>query len=716
MAEYLSPWIFTQERSASAGPVSSASTSTYATCGWLEKGPENDPQLITSFGRFVEIFGGYWRNSYIPFMMAAFFQNGGSRAYVVRVSPSDATKSANASGLDDAATAAVFIGRTLASTIDLSTNSYIAVAEDGGSVQQIDCAGSSPAATTPAEIASAIDTAISGTCVVDSNRIKMTSGSPGATSAFVFEEATANDATEEILGLDVSSSKTYSYTGEAASDWTAEAKWNGAWYDNVRLCISGSADYEGTTGLFTRYDLVVEAESSVGAGDYEQLESYASVDLDDDTSDFFVETVLNDNTEYYTLTAGATYAAPRDLRPTYNLAEWLEEGDAAEVTFSGTLRNPGVVEGTLTIVADSITATDQGDGTLTGTGVTTATINYDTGVYSITYAAAPASGVQILATYYTVPAAEEVCAQLSGGGDGTGPLTRGDVTDPSLETTKVGIYAFNDLDEILNMSMPDFSGNVTVGNDLIAYAEGRPTVRNRMIILTTPIGTTPADAKKFVRNTAQYNTSYAALYYPWVKIYDPIANDGRNLTVPPDGFVAGVYARTDTNRNVGKTPAGQSDGKLNGVTGVERILNKGERDLVYPHRINPIASSPQTGIAVWGGRTLSRDAEWLNVNARRLFMFCQQSISDASFWIPFENNGPALWTRVKKQGEGFLLRLFRDGYLRGASPSEAFAIVCDDTNNPANEVDAGLLTVDYYLAPNKPAEFVKLRWQQRPSS
>ena len=75
MAEYLSPWIFTQERSASAGPVSSASTSTYATCGWLEKGPENDPQLITSFGRFVEIFGGYWRNSYIPFMMAAFFQN-----------------------------------------------------------------------------------------------------------------------------------------------------------------------------------------------------------------------------------------------------------------------------------------------------------------------------------------------------------------------------------------------------------------------------------------------------------------------------------------------------------------------------------------------------------------------------------------------------------------------------------------------------------------
>jgi phage tail sheath protein FI len=714
MAEYLSPWVFREERAASAGPVASASTSTYATVGWLQKGPENDPQLITSFGAFVEKFGSYWRNSYVPFMLDGFFKNGGSRAYITRVTPSDASKSVNDSGLDDAATAASFLGRTLASTVDLSTNSYVAISFDGGAVQQIDCVGSTPASTTPTEIASAIDTALTGaTATVVSNQISIVSDTPGAASALHFEEATANDATAAILGLDVSGSKSYDYSGEAASDWTATARWNGAWYDLVRVAIAGNPDYEDDNGLFSRYNVYVEAESEAGAADWGQLEVFQAVDLDDDTSDFWVETVMNDKTNYVTLEAGTTAASPRSLRPTYSLAEWIGEGDGAQTAFSGTLRNTTVVEGTLVVVAAGVTATDQGDGTLTGTGIDSATINYDTGAYAITFSVAPVADVQILATYYTPPSSEEVAAQLAGGSDGTGPLTRGDVSDSALQATKAGLYSFDALDEILNISLPDFAGNVTVSNDLIAYAE---TLSNRYIVLTTPIGTTPADAKKFVRNTAQYNTSFASLYYPWVKIYDPIANDGRNLVVPPDGFVAGVFSRTDNSRNVGKTPAGLTDGKLNGITGLERILDKGERDLVYPHRINPLASSPQTGLAVWGGRTLSRDAEWLNVNARRLFMFCEQSMYDASFWIPFENNGPSLWARVKKQGEGFFLRLFRDGYFRGASPDEAFAIVCDESNNPTESVDAGYLIVDYYIAPNKPAEFVRLRFQQKVSN
>jgi phage tail sheath protein FI len=216
-----------------------------------------------------------------------------------------------------------------------------------------------------------------------------------------------------------------------------------------------------------------------------------------------------------------------------------------------------------------------------------------------------------------------------------------------------------------------------------------------------------------VRNTAQYNTSYAALYYPWVKIYDPIANDGRDVTIPPDGFIAGIYARTDITRNVGKTPAGITDGALRGITGLERILDKGERDILYPARINPLVSSPQTGLAVWGGRTLSKDAEWLYINARRLFMFCEQSVYNASFWVVFENNGPALWSRMTAQGNGFFLRLFRDGYFAGSSPSEAYAIVIDSSNNPKESIDAGFVTADYYIAPNKPAEFVRLRFQQK---
>lgn len=392
------------------------------------------------------------------------------------------------------------------------------------------------------------------------------------------------------------------------------------------------------------------------------------------------------------------------------MAEWLGVGDAAEVTFSGTLDNPVVRYGTLSIVAAAITAVDDGDGNLTGTGVTSGSINYDTGVWTITYAVAPALAVQILASYWQEPVATEICGQLTGAEDGTGPMTRGLTTDPALSASKAGIYAFGYLDEILNISMPDFAGDVTVSNDLIALGEA---TGNRFAILTTPIGTTVQDAVKFVRNTAAYNTSYAGLYYPWVKIYDPITDDGRSLTIPPDGFIAGAFARTDKDCNVAKAPAGINEGKLLGAVGVERVLDKGDRDLLYPARINPIVNTPQTGMAIWGARTLSKDAEWLYTQVRRLFMFCEQSIQDASYWSVFENNGPGLWTKMKAQGDGFFTNIFNDRYLAGDKPSDAWFIKADSENNPPSAVDAGLLTVDYYIAPTKPAEFVRLRFQQK---
>jgi hypothetical protein len=164
---------------------------------------------------------------------------------------------------------------------------------------------------------------------------------------------------------------------------------------------------------------------------------------------------------------------------------------------------------------------------------------------------------------------------------------------------------------------------------------------------------------------------------------------------------------------VGKAPAGINDGKINGAIGLERILNKGERDILYPVRINCLVSSPQTGRCVLGARTLSKDAEWLYVNIRRLFMFCEQSVYNASFWVLFENNGPGLWAKIKAQGDGFFNNIFRDGYLAGTKPSEAWHIKVDSENNPQSAIDAGLLTVDYYIAGNKPAEFVRLRFQQK---
>lgn len=719
MGNLQSPGLYPEERSASAGPVAAASTSTYATAGWLQKGPVNQPQLVTSFANFVEKFGSYWRNSYVPFIMSSFFNNEGALAYVTRVVPADAAEAVNSSCPGSAATKATYYTRVLTdpvTTLD-ATHFNTGLAIDGAAAADVDVTGDSGVAGSYAlsALASTLD-AVPGisasveTTLGGGNRIKVETDTAGLTGSLGLSTATANDCSAEFLGLDLSGGAV-TITGEDSIDWGLEARWPGSAYNLHRCCISGNEDDAVATGGWTSFNVEFQEESASGEADWTTNESWDAVVFDDDTSEQFAPDVINDQTNFIKIVEGTNVGTPRELTSKQQTNECMGEGTGAITTFSGTLLY-GVVEETLTVTAGSVTGVDDGDGNITGTGIDSGSINYDTGVWTITFSAAVSSGDLIAATYNTLPDSE-LCCTLSGGTDGTGPITRTLISDPALEATKEGIYSFNDIEDILNISLPDFAGDQTVSGDLIAYAEGR---KDRMVILTTAVGTSVLDAVKFVRKTAQYNTSYAALYYPWVTIADPLTTDNRPLNVPPDGFIAGVYARTDTDKNVGKAPAGITDGRMVGAIGLERVLSKGERDVLYPARINPIVSSPQTGIAVWGARTLSKDAEWLYVNVRRLFMFCEKSITNASYWVVFENNGPATWSRMKAQGDGFFLTIFRDGYLKGTTPSEAYKIVIDESNNPTENIDAGILTADYYLAANKPAEFVRLRFQQKVQS
>jgi uncharacterized protein len=230
-----------------------------------------------------------------------------------------------------------------------------------------------------------------------------------------------------------------------------------------------------------------------------------------------------------------------------------------------------------------------------------------------------------------------------------------------------------------------------------------------------PKGSSAQEAVDWFRFDLARQSKWAALYWPWVKVADPLANN-RPLVMPPLGHVAGVYARTDNTRNVGKSPGGTVDGALRFLLGLEANTVQGERDLVYPNKINPLISSPQTGMAVWGVRTISPTSEWRYINARRLFMFLEKSVFDATHWIVFENNGPGLWTRIKAQLEGFLKSLYNENYFAGNSPAQAFFVIVDETNNPPESIDLGQVIIDIGVAPNKPAEFVRFRFQQKTSS
>ena len=289
------------------------------------------------------------------------------------------------------------------------------------------------------------------------------------------------------------------------------------------------------------------------------------------------------------------------------------------------------------------------------------------------------------------------------------------MTDVSLKLTNKGLYSFNKVDEILQIVVPDFAGDTVVTGALLDYADERaalPSGGDRFIILTVPKGSSPQQAADYFRYTlARYN-KYAAIYWPWIKVADPLQNN-RPLTIPPMGHIAGVYARTDNTRNVGKAPAGTVDGQLNYLLGLEYLSTQGERDLVVPSRINPIISTPNTGTCVWGVRTISSDSQWLYVNARRLFMFLEKSVFNSTQWIVFENNGQQLWTRIPLQLSSFLFGLFNDGLFAGNTSKDAFFVKVDSTNNTAASIAAGQVIIDVGAAPNKPAEFVRFRFQQK---
>ena len=152
---------------------------------------------------------------------------------------------------------------------------------------------------------------------------------------------------------------------------------------------------------------------------------------------------------------------------------------------------------------------------------------------------------------------------------------------------------------------------------MIAHAE---RLANRVAILDTPPGLNPQEIKRWRERETNYDSKFAALYYPWITVAGP---DGKSLEVPPCGHIAGVYARSDNERGVHKAPANEV---VRGALSASIQITKGEQDTLNPNGINCIRTFPGRGIRVWGARTLSSDPAWRYVNVRRLFNYVEASI------------------------------------------------------------------------------------------
>jgi hypothetical protein len=262
-----------------------------------------------------------------------------------------------------------------------------------------------------------------------------------------------------------------------------------------------------------------------------------------------------------------------------------------------------------------------------------------------------------------------------------------------------------DLMSAYQSGLIDRDGVKAVQQAMIAHCED-PYRRDRIAILDPPPDVRSAhEVVQWRTEEANYDSPFAALYYPWITIIGP---DEKRLDIPPCGYIAGIYARNDRERGVHKAPANEV---VQGVVRVQPITHEDQAEL-NPEGINCIRAFTGRGIRVWGARTLSSDPQWRYVNVRRLFNYVEKSIERDMQWVVFEPNNQDLWERVKRDIAAFLTSTWRQGMLFGRSPAEAFFVLCDESNNPDDERDQGRLFVDIGLAAVKPAEFVVFRFRQ----
>lgn len=377
-----------------------------------------------------------------------------------------------------------------------------------------------------------------------------------------------------------------------------------------------------------------------------------------------------------------------------------EEGEAPDDVFKVTVRGGGVEEvfDNLTlrrgrnarnveqIVNDPETGSNLIRITDLGAGGSMAERRPNSGSYNLAGAGASSSEIAVAPSDFEGDAAQRT---------GMGGLEAAD---------DVTMVIAPDLMAAYQAGMIDLQGVQAVQTSMITHCE---RMGDRVAILDAPPGMKPQEIENWRVNIANYDSSYAALYYPWIKIFDPVS--GKPMNMPPSGHVAGIWARNDDTRGVHKAPANEVVG---GAIDMEFQITKGEQDGLNPVGINCIRAFPGRGIRVWGARTLSSDPSWRYINVRRLFNMVEASVDGGTQWVVFEPNDFALWQRIKRDVTSFLTIIWRTGALFGRTPGDAFYVKCDEENNPPEQRDLGMVVTEIGIAPVKPAEFVIFRISQ----
>jgi phage tail sheath protein FI len=348
--------------------------------------------------------------------------------------------------------------------------------------------------------------------------------------------------------------------------------------------------------------------------------------------------------------------------------------------------------------------------------------------------------------------------KLTGGADGLSLLTAsdftGDDTAPDSEAekdNKRGIRALEDIGEIAIVAVPDINIQpVAVPEHLPRLREKPdPCLQNteepeacgswqraqelpptftetdiyqvqsalirhcekhgdRVALLDPPFTTLKSDLgfSSIQAWRSRFDSKYAALYYPWLRVNDPLNPSSLTRDIPPSGHVVGQWARSDFEFGVHKAPA---NSPLEWVQDVTATVDDSVCGILNPAGINVIRAFPGRGIRIFGARTISSDPDWRYLNVRRLMIMIEKAIDISTQWAAFEPNDVFTRSKICISLTSFLVALWQQGALVGETPGEAFFVKCNEENNPDSERDRGRLIADIGVAPSKPFEFIVLR-------
>ncbi|XYI01030.1 phage tail sheath family protein [Sorangium sp. So ce1128] len=692
MPEYLAPGVYIEER---PGPrvIEGVSTSTAGFVGMTERGPVGGPPiLVTSFGEFQRKFGGYLtpkgEHGYLPMAIRHFFDNGGKRAFVVR--------SFRQSGADRGA-------------------DYRRLRISTGAVARL--RGNAPSGTDRVHLTSLRGYA-AGTATLLPTDPARTGEAPVAVAEVVDEAAGVvrlASALERDLRADTAFVRLTETVG--AGDATLYAREPGVWGEEVRVQIRPAGGAHVGAGPLERGERDLRLRVASAATFYPGATVEIAVKGSPGTAGArpplsrlayaTVRQVVGDTLVLEPPGAPLDIAEGAEISAAVAEIEILVSWRTEVERFRGSWwymdpDDPNPPLGMTPVQRDEFNTTRSAWWALEKRSRLVSLALPPAGRADAAAPTRPAyTPADPLASHPTTPTGAPEPLKPAAGPPGQADPTPGvlDYVGEPGGPQRTGIAALALEEDISLVVVPGVS-SPSVQAALIQHAESS---KYRVAVLDGPAD---ADIAEIRGHRSNFDSSYAALYYPWVEVLDP--RTGATIPAPPSGIALGVYARNDAERGVHKAPANEV---ARGALGLTTQVSHGDQEILNPEGINALRDfrAQERGIRIWGARTLSSDPQWKYLNVRRLFVFIERSIDRGTQWVVFEPNGPDLWGQVKRTVETFLDGQWRAGALVGARAEEAYYVKVDRSTMSEDDLANGRLVCEVGISPSRPAEFVIFR-------